>query len=153
MYVLLKKLLWTRLSVKFIMATNNLLVCSDRSITKLAGTICSLGCKALAIRWQALHFIYFLSSWTPARYVHVRREMDVCIWSPTRSAPHAGDIDDVLRWTTGLFLPRTQTKRLIPISLNLLIPMASNPRTTKPSCRDSSLHGWHTPPEQMKPQM
>jgi hypothetical protein len=62
--MLLKKLLWSWLSVKFIMAINNLPISRDRSITKLAGTTCSLGCKALAIRWQALqlalHIIYFL---------------------------------------------------------------------------------------------
>ena len=40
--------------------------------------------------------------------------MDVCIWSPTRSAPHAGDIDDVLRWTTGLFFAQNSNQMLDP---------------------------------------
>ena len=76
---------------------------NDRLLTKLAGTTCLLGRKALAIRWQALHsalllFISFI--WTPARHIHVRREMDVCIWSPTRSAPRAGDIVLALRCVT-----------------------------------------------------
>lgn len=76
-YVLLTKLLWLELSIKFIMATNNPLVSSECTITKLASTTCSLGRKALVIRWQALHlalhFIYFFI-WTPARHVHVRRD-------------------------------------------------------------------------------
>lgn len=77
----------SRLSVKFIMATNSLLVSSDHAITKLAGTTCSLGHKPLVIRWQALHvafhFIYFLIYLTPARHVHVRR--DGCMHLISRS--------------------------------------------------------------------
>lgn len=123
MYASLKKLLWSWLSLKFIIATNNLLLSSDRLITELACTTAHLAVKL----WQSddklyiwLCILFILFYLEPARHVHVREEMDVCIWSPTRSSPRAGDVDDVLRWTMGLVLPRTQTKCLIPIQLSPL---------------------------------
>jgi hypothetical protein len=139
-YASFKKLLWSWLSLKFIIATNNLL------LDNRASTAVKLwqSHDKLYI-WLCILFISFFI-WNPhVTYTCGKRWMcasDLLLVLPRVLGTSTMCYDE--RWD--LFCPELKPNAWSLSSWALFIPTVSNPHTTKPNCRGSSLHGWHTPP-------